>query len=102
MNHPARPTLLLTAFLIVGLTAAVPASAADDRKGNRNGDRVFYLAGTAQQDTDPENPKNQVIRLTSVFDPNRPAAAQVQASKRPRPTRFMLLRDPGRRSADRR
>jgi hypothetical protein len=75
MIKQARLTLLLTAPLIAGLAAAPPARA-DDNSGNNNNDRVFYLTGTATHDCDPENPKNEVIRLTSVYDTAHPERAQ--------------------------
>jgi hypothetical protein len=70
-----RPTLLAAGALIAGLATALPVRADDDRKGKKN-DRVFFLTGTAKHDTDPENPKNQVVRLTSAFDPANPSRAQ--------------------------
>jgi hypothetical protein len=60
--------------LIAALVAVLPASADSDGKGKASADndgkgkkneRVFFLTGTAQHDRDPENPKNEVIRLTS-------------------------------------
>jgi hypothetical protein len=37
--------------------------------GDDDDDGIFYLSGTAQPDYDPENPKNEVIRMTSAFNP---------------------------------
>jgi hypothetical protein len=76
-----KPHLLLTAPLIVALLGLPTARADDNGKGKHN-DRVFFLSGTAQHDRDPENPKNQVIRLTSVFDPANPSRAQYGAIAR--------------------
>lgn len=55
-----------------------------DRDGDDNGDddRRFFLTGTARHDRDPENPRNEVIRLTSAFDPLDPGAAQFGAIAR--------------------
>lgn len=64
----------LVAVTLLALEAAVvfaaSAQAGDDGDddGDRS-DRKFFLTGTARPDQDPENRENEVIRLTSAFDP---------------------------------
>jgi hypothetical protein len=78
--------LAFTASMTVIVSTQAPAGA--NRQDNGSGDethhndRVFYLAGTAMHDRDLENPKNQVIRLRSAFDPMQPEAAQFGAVAR--------------------
>jgi hypothetical protein len=71
MRSPTLAALVAGPLLVVA-AMAWPTSADDDNDRRRGSDRVFFLSGTAQHARDPENPKNQVIRLTSVF-PGPPA-----------------------------
>lgn len=77
----------LVAVTLLALGAAVVFAASaqagddDDDRGDR-GDRKFFLTGTARPDRDPENRENEVIRLTSAFDPLNPRAAQFGAVAR--------------------
>jgi hypothetical protein len=59
--------VLVAAPLLVVAAVAWPVGADDDKKDDKRGgnDRVFFLTGTAKHDKDPENPKNEVVRLTS-------------------------------------
>jgi hypothetical protein len=56
-----KKVAVLVGLLLLALPAPVIANDDDDDDG------VFFLSGTAQADHDPENPKNEVIRLTSAF-----------------------------------
>jgi hypothetical protein len=58
-----RVALLLAVLLVATPTAAI---------ANGDDDDVFFLRGTAMRALDPENSKNEVVSLTSVF-PGPPA-----------------------------
>lgn len=73
----------LVTLLALGAAVVFAGSAqADDDDRGDGGDRKFFLTGTARPDRDPENRENEVIRLTSAFDPLNPRAAQFGAVAR--------------------